>query len=446
MRVFLATLGCPKNVVDSENMAAQLALTRHEIVEDPRQADVIIVNTCGFIEPARRESLEVLRELTRGKRRRQRVIAAGCLAQRWGTRLLKEMPAVDALLSTRRWDEITRLVDVLSSRTSPGEPIAWLDGVLNMEKMPAPGRPFAGPSAYLKIADGCSASCSFCSIPLIKGPARSRPREHIVAEARELVDAGARELILIAQDITAYGADLGIEDALPDLIEHILKAVPELDWLRLMYAYPQRITPRLIEVMAGHPQVCHYLDIPLQHGHPEVLRRMRRPHDLDKVLAQIEALRAAMPDIALRTSLIVGFPGETEAEFQTLLEFVDAIAFDWVGAFVFSPEEGTPAAAMPGQVPDEVKQTRYAQLMERQQSISLRRNQEQVGRILDMLVEGVGDGISVGRTYRDAPEIDGLILVEGEAEVGDFLPVRVISASEYDLWGEWVSQETGRRR
>ncbi len=445
MRIFIATLGCPKNVVDSENMAAQLALAHHDIVEDPRRADVIIVNTCGFIEPARRESLDVLRELTRGKRRRQRVIAAGCLAQRWGTRLFQEAPAVDALLGTRRWDEITRLVDVLSSRTSPGEPLAWLDGSLDMEKMPAPGRPFAGPSAYLKIADGCSASCSFCSIPLIKGPARSRPMEHIVAEARELVEAGARELILIAQDITSYGADLGMEDALPDLIERILRAVPELDWLRLMYAYPQRISPRLIEVMAAHPQVCHYLDIPLQHGHPEVLRRMRRPHDLDKVMAQIEALRAAMPDIALRTSLIVGFPGETETEFQALLEFVDAISFDWVGAFIFSPEEGTPAAEMPGQVPAEVKQARYAQLMERQQAISLRRNQEQVGRVLDMLVEGVGDGISVGRTYRDAPEIDGLILVEGEAGVGDLLPVRVTSASEYDLWGEWVAQETRRR-
>lgn len=445
MRVFIATLGCPKNVVDSENMAAQLALAHHEIVEDPRQADVIIVNTCGFIEPARRESLEVLRELTRGKRRRQRVIAAGCLAQRWGSRLLNEVPAVDALISTRRLDEITRLVDVLANRTSPGEPLAWLDGTLNLEKMPAPGRPFAGPSVYLKIADGCSASCSFCSIPLIKGPARSRPMEHIVAEARELVDAGAREIILIAQDITSYGADRGMEDALPELIERILRAVPELDWLRLMYAYPQRISPRLIEVMAGHPQVCHYLDIPLQHGHPDVLRRMRRPHDLDKVMAQIEALRAAMPDIALRTSLIVGFPGETETEFQTLLEFVDAIAFDWVGAFVFSPEEGTPAAEMPGQVPEEVKQARYAQLMERQQAISLRRNQEQVGRVLEMLVEGVGDGISVGRTYRDAPEIDGLILVEGEAEVGDLLPVRVTAASEYDLWGEWVAQETRRR-
>jgi len=445
MRVFIATLGCPKNVVDSENMAAQLALAHHEIVEDPRQADVIIVNTCGFIEPACRESLEVLRELTRGKRRRQQVIAAGCLAQRWGTRLLDEVPAVDALLSTRRLDEITRLVDVLANRTSPGEPLAWLDGTLDLEKMPAPGRPFAGPSAYLKIADGCSASCSFCSIPLIKGPARSRPMEHIVAEARELVDAGAREIILIAQDITSYGADRGMEDALPELIERILRAVPELDWLRLMYAYPQRISPRLIEVMASHPQICHYLDIPLQHGHPDVLRRMRRPHDLDKVMAQIEALRAAMPDIALRTSLIVGFPGETEAEFQTLLEFVDAIAFDWVGAFVFSPEEGTPAAEMPGQVPEEVKQARYAQLMERQQAISLRRNQEQVGRVLEMLVEGVGDGISVGRTYRDAPEIDGLILVEGEAEVGDLLPVRVTAASEYDLWGEWVAQETRRR-
>jgi ribosomal protein S12 methylthiotransferase len=439
MKVLLATLGCPKNAVDSECMAALMEEAGHELVDAPARADLIIVNTCGFIEAARQESIDALRELSQGKRRNQILVAAGCLAQRWGERLVETVPAIDGLIGTRRWNEITGLIDGLGRRRCLDASRLMLLG-----DPPLPGsehevmRPLQGASAYLKIADGCSAPCAFCAIPAIKGPAHSRPVTHIVGEARALVDAGAREIILIAQDTTAYGRDLGVDDGLPDLIEQILLATPDLDWLRIMYAYPQQISSRLIDVMAQQPQVCHYLDLPLQHGHPDVLRRMRRPYDVDRVLGQITQLRQAMPDIALRTSLIVGYPGETEAEFETLLEFVEEFAFDRVGVFVYSAEEGTPAAELPGQVPDDVKQARYEQVMARQQAISLAGNQAVIGRTLDALVEGAGDGISVARTYRDAPEIDGLLIIEGEVDPGEMGPVTITAASEYDLWGAWA--------
>ncbi|RLC67143.1 MAG: 30S ribosomal protein S12 methylthiotransferase RimO, partial [Chloroflexi bacterium] len=279
-------------------------------------------------------------------------------------------------------------------------------------------------------------------IPTIKGPARSRPVADVVSDARTLVAQGVKEIVLIAQDTTAYGRDRGQNDALPDLIEAILEATPELAWLRLMYTYPQHISPRLIETMARHPQVCHYLDMPLQHGHPDVLRRMRRPHDVDRVCRLIEDLRAAMPDIALRTAFIVGYPGETEAEFETLLDFVTEMDFDHVGAFTYSPEAGTPAAELPGQLPAEVKVERYERLMALQQGISLERNRAQVGRTLDVLLEGSGDGLSVGRSYRDAPEIDGLVIVTGELPVGEMVPVRIEEAMAYDLAGHVVETKT----
>jgi len=423
-------------------MAALLAQAGHKLVDSPRHADLLLVNTCGFIEAARQESLDVLRKLGRGKRRRQVLVAAGCLAQRWGDQLTQTIPAVDGLLGTRRWADVNALVEELrpgdgkepAHRALLGDASTSGEGIA-LERTPA------GPSAYLKIADGCSAPCAFCAIPLIKGPAHSRPASVIVAEARHLVAGGARELILIAQDTTAYGRDLGLQDALPALIERILAGAPALDWLRLMYAYPQQITPRLIDVMATHRQVCHYLDLPLQHGHPDVLHRMCRPHDVEAVLAQIDRLRAAMPDIALRTSLMVGFPGETEAEFAGLLDFVDRIAFDRVGAFTYSPEAGTLAASLPDQVPEEVKAERYERLMQRQQPISLARNQALLGQALNLLVEGSGDGLSVGRTYRDAPEIDGLALVEGEVATATLRPMTVTAASDYDVWGVWAEDQ-----
>ena len=433
MRYYLLSLGCCKNTVDSEGMSRLLQQAGYAPTEHPAAAEVLIVNTCGFIDIAQEESFGALRELARAKRRGQLLIAAGCLSQSHGHELAQEVPGLDGIIGARRWMEITALVEKLASDghrplVMIGDPPAPPVGSISRSVV-------QGASAYLKIADGCSASCSFCSIPMIKGPARSRPVEAVVGEARQLAAQGVKEIIPIAQDTTAYGRDRGQHDALPRLIEAILKAAPELPWLRLMYAYPQHITPRLIETMTQHPQVCHYLDIPLQHAHPETLRRMNRPHGVEKVRRLIANLRQAMPDIALRTSFIVGYPGETEEEFKALLDFVEEIAFDRVGVFTYSREGGTPAAGLPGQVPDQVKEERSQRLMELQQGISLAKNHQMVGRTLDVLVEGSGDGLSVGRSYRDAPEVDGLVLVKEELPLGEIVPVLITGAMEYDLIG-----------
>jgi ribosomal protein S12 methylthiotransferase len=351
------------------------------------------------------------------------------------------VPGLDGVIGTRRWMEITALVRNLLSKGRPrSKPVVMTGDPLEGIAEPMRGV-LQGASAYLKIADGCSAPCAFCAIPAIKGAARSRSLEAIVTEAQQLVGRGAREIILIAQDTTTYGRDRGERDALSTLVEAILTSVPDLQWLRLMYAYPQHITSRLIEVMACQSRICHYLDMPLQHSHPKVLRRMNRPHDVDKVRRLVADLREAMPDIALRTSFIVGYPGETEDEFSALLNFVVEMAFDHVGVFTYSPEEGTKAAKLPYQVPRKVKEERYARLMELQQSISLAKNQQMVGRVLEVLVEGQGEGLCVGRSYRDAPQIDGLVLIEGELPVCEMVPVRITGAMEYDLVGEPVSQQ-----
>jgi ribosomal protein S12 methylthiotransferase len=292
-----------------------------------------------------------------------------------------------------------------------------------------------GASAYVKIADGCRRPCAFCSIPRIKGTAISRPPEMVIAEAKELAARGVRELVLIAQDTTDYGHDLGLKDALPTLLESICNAAPELKWVRLMYAYPGAVSDRLIQVMATRPQVLHYVDIPLQHGHPQVLKRMRRPANVDWVHRTLDKLRVAMPDLAVRTTFIVGYPGETDAEFDALCQFVADLKFDRVGAFTYSFEPGTPSADLPDQLPDDVKRERYERLMALQQPISLGKNQSLVGKTFDVLIEGQGDGLTVGRTYRDAPEIDGLVVIEGTVPVGEFVPVRITGAMEYDLTG-----------
>lgn len=442
MRYYLLSLGCCKNTVDSEGMSRLLQQAGYAPTEHPSAAEVLIVNTCGFIDIAREESFAELRELAEARRPGQLLIAAGCLSQRYGRQLAEEVPGLDGILGTRRWMEITALVEQLSSDgdrplVKIGDPPAppFPPPQVGGERRGAPRSVVQGASAYLQIAEGCSAPCAFCAIPLIKGPARSRPVEAIVEEARQLAAQGVKEIILIAQDTTAYGRDRGQRDALSDLIEAMLKAAPQLPWLRLMYAYPQHITPRLIEVMARHPQVCHYLDLPLQHAHPDTLRRMNRPPGVDSVRRLIAALRRAMPDIALRTAFIVGYPGETEEEFQALLDFVEEMAFDRVGVFTYSREEGTSAAALPGQIPDRVKEERYQRLMELQQGISLARNQQMIGRTLDVLVEGSGEGLSVGRSYRDAPEVDGLVLVRDELPVGEMVPVLITGAMEHDLIG-----------
>ncbi|MDH7486059.1 MAG: 30S ribosomal protein S12 methylthiotransferase RimO [Anaerolineae bacterium] len=435
MRFYLLTLGCPKNVVDSEAMSELLRSQGHVPVSTPAAADLLIVNTCGFLAAAREEALDELRQLAARKRRGQLLVAAGCLAQRDGREILRQVPAVDGLLGTRRWMEIGTLLQQLTARGREQAPALLGDPALDPPAV-SPRSPATSGWAYLKISEGCDAPCAFCTIPAIKGPLRSRPLQALVAEARALAASGAQEIILIGQDTTAYGRDLGLRDGLPHLVQAILAALPELRWLRLMYAYPGHVSERLIEVMATDDRVCHYLDLPLQHGHADTLRRMRRPADVEQMLRLIERLRAAMPDIALRSTFIVGYPGETADEFQTLLEFVETVQLDKVGVFTFSAEPGTAAAKLPDQVPEEVKRERYERLMAVQQRISLARNQAQVGRRLEVLVEGMGDGLSVGRSYRDAPEIDGLVLVAGTLPLARLTPVLITGAMEYDLVGE----------
>ena len=405
------------------------------VTEEPDRADVLIVNTCAFIDEAREESYAALRRLAQDKQPGQFLLAAGCISQRYGEEVQRVVPGVDGILGTREWANIVPCIEQLLG-VQPGAAVRPKGEVSVVTPM---RRQAQGPGAYLKIADGCSAPCAFCAIPLIKGPQRSKERAAILEEARQLTALGVREIILIAQDATGYGRDLDEPDALPGLIESILEAVPQLRWLRLMYAYPQHITPRLIETMASHPQVCHYLDLPLQHAHPDALRRMRRSPDVQRVRRLIRSLRQAMPDIALRTAFIVGYPGETEEEFATLLAFMDEIRFDKVGVFIYSLEEGTAAVNLADPVSREVAEERYTRAMELQREISLNRNQAQVGRTLDVLVEGAGQGISVGRSYRDAPEIDGFVLMPGEWPVGTMVKARIELAMEYDLEGRVLS-------
>jgi ribosomal protein S12 methylthiotransferase len=432
----LISLGCAKNTVDSDSMAQLLIADGYRAVEKPSQANVLVVNTCGFIGPAKDESFAVLNELSDSKRKGQLLIAAGCLTQRYGVEVAEKVPGVDGILGTRRWMDIVQVVSELRASPHP-QPLYHLPDTptVGTDEHDALRVSVAGASAYLKIADGCRRPCAFCAIPLIKGTAVSRPLETILSEARKLRDAGIRELVLIAQDTTDYGHDLGMKEGLAILLEKLTITVPDMDWIRVMYAYPGYVTERLIEVMATQKQVLPYLDIPLQHAHPATLSRMQRPANINWVHHTLAKMRTAMPELAIRTTFIVGYPGETDEEFQALMDFVQEIRFDRVGTFKFSFEPGTASEPLGDPVPAEVKEERYNALMERQQSISLQINQSYNGKILDVLVEGYGDGISVGRSYRDAPEIDGMVLIEGDAPVGEIVPVRITGAMAYDLTG-----------
>jgi ribosomal protein S12 methylthiotransferase len=436
---YLVSLGCAKNTVDSDSMAQLLLRDGYQAVDRPEQAGVLIVNTCGFIGPAKQESFDVLSDLAEQKHPGQVLIAAGCLTQRYGVEVAEKVPGIDGILGTRRWMDIVQVVKQLRRDSASGlrpEPVYHLPdeaATVGTDEQGALRASLAGTSAYLKVADGCRRPCAFCAIPLIKGTAVSRPVDMIVDEARSLRDAGVRELVLIAQDTTDYGHDLGLKDGLAVLLEQLTEAVPDIDWIRIMYAYPGYVTDRLIEVMATRPQILPYLDIPLQHAHPKTLYRMRRPSNIDWVHRTLGKMRTAMPDLSIRTTFIVGYPGETDEEFQALMDFIEEIRFDRVGAFQFSFEPGTTSEPLGDPVPAEVKQERYERLMERQQAISLQVNQSFVGKKLDILVEGFGDGITIGRSYRDAPEIDGLVFVEGKLELGQIVPVQVTGAMEYDL-------------
>ena len=431
----IVTLGCPKNTVDSEGMAQLLVQAGYECTPDTREADVVIVNTCGFIESAKRESVDALARLSTRKRRGQVVIAAGCLTERYGSELSAEMPEVDGVLGTLRWGDIREVV----AEARAGKRPCWTGPA---ETEAAAARAATSTTAYVKIAEGCDATCAFCAIPSIKGPYRSKAMPAILEEARQLAAGGVKEIVLIAQDTSVYGRDLGLNDGLAHLLEALVEAVPTVPWLRVMYAYPSTITPRLIETIAAHPRIVKYLDLPLQHSHPDVLRRMRRPLNGRDV---VEQLRAAMPDIALRTTLIVGFPGETDGEFAHLLSFVEEIGFDRLGAFPYSKEEGTLAAGMPRQVPKRVKVRRYRELMQLQQRISHKRNQALIGKELDVLVEPAATTralpfgcVALGRSYRDAPEVDGLVYLDKPVPAGTMVRARIANAMAYDVVGEMV--------
>ena len=437
-RYHLVTLGCPKNDVDSAHLARLLEGGELVPVADPGEADAIIVNTCGFIEQSQAQSMAAVRELAAAKREGQVLIVAGCMTQLYGRQVKEETPGIDHVFGVGQWHEVARLLQV------------DVDAIYDI---PESNVRVEGPSAYLKISDGCDAPCTFCVIPKIKGGLRSAPAGLLVREARRLVEAGAKELVLVGQDTTAWGEDLGmpVGSGLPGLLRMLSEAVGPETWLRLMYAYPSRVTPELIATMAELPNVVHYLDVPLQHGSEAVLRRMKRPHNLERVYRFIEELRRAMPDIVLRTSFIAGFPGETEAEFEELLAFARAVEFDHAGCFTYSRQQWTGAYEMEGQVPDEVKAERRARFMEQQQAISARRAARFIGRTLELLVEGEGedeDGLPVvaGRTYREAPEVDGLVFARGRARPGERVRVAIEDASEYDLFGRVVRERGGRGR
>lgn len=421
-------------------MARLLRRAGYQPTRDAASADLLIVNTCGFIAAAREESLETLKELSANLRPSQRLIAAGCWAQRDPEAILAAVPRLDALLGTRTWTQITTVAKrVLAGRTSA---LQWIEPrtMALPEDAAVPGYAVMGRSAFLKVADGCSRGCAFCAIPAIKGPYVSRDLGAILRDAQELRELGVLEINLIAQDVTYYGHDRGNPEGLATLLERLSREVPDIPWIRLLYMFPGYITPRVIESMREMPQVLPYIDIPLQHAHPAVLRRMGRPADIERVRETLQGIREVMPQAALRTTFIVGFPGETEEEFAALMDFVAEVQFDRVGVFTYSHEAGTRAFEMKDDVPPEVKEARYDQLMTLQQGISLALNQRWIGRRLDVLLEGAGDGITVGRSYRDAPEIDGLVLISEEIPVGEIVSVEITEALPYDLVGRVVTE------
>lgn len=440
MRFHIRTLGCPKNEVDSEGIEALLVEAGHSPAERCEEADVVVVNTCGFIDTAREESLEALRSVASEKRPGSLLVAAGCLAQREGEGLASRVPGVNAVIGCRNWTDIVRLLARLpvGKGAAPATVATAMAGRLDLGT--ASRRP-RGASAYLKIADGCDASCAFCAIPSIKGPYISKPADQVILEARQLVVGGVKEIILVAQDTTAYGLDRGERDGLERLLRWLAAEVPGLPWLRVMYLYPQRITPGLLRAFSELPKVVRYLDIPLQHTHPAVLKRMRRP--VDDVGRLVGHLREALPEVAIRTTFIVGHPGETAQEHSHLLRSIERLKLDRVGVFAYSPQAGTPAAGMAGQVPEPVKQRRWRDAMKLARAVSLKRNRRLVGRTLEVLVEGTsaGDGQKnmAGRSYRDAPEVDGLVFFDGHAAAGEMVSVRITGALEYDLLGEMVT-------
>jgi len=438
--VGVIALGCPKNLVDTEVMLGLLRQAGFALVPDPDQAGVLLVNTCCFIEPARREAAEALAEAVRWRRagEARALICAGCWPEMEAPALRAQFPEIDAYMGPGDVANVVSVVTRALARAGPQQPQSPPAAHLHDDHSPRL-RTTAPWTAYLKIADGCSHHCRFCVIPRLRGPYRSRPLDSIIAEARQMAAEGVREINLVAQDTTGYGRDTKETD-LPDLLAG-LAAIDDLHWIRVLYAFPTGVTDRLIQVMASNDRVCHYLDLPFQHADRDILRVMGRPGDGGAYLKLIARLRAAMPDIALRSSFIVGFPGEGEAEFQRLLDFIQAADLDRAGAFCYSPERDTPAAELPDRPPADVAQERYHRFMLAQQAVSLARNERWIGRTLEVLLESPGEepGEWIGRSFRDAPAVDGTVTVHSGAlplRPGVFIQAQVVGAEPYDLIAE----------
>ena len=438
MNVLFISLGCDKNLVDSEVMIGLLADRGYQMTDDETRADVIVINTCCFIHDAKEESIQTILEMAEYKKTGtlKALIVTGCLAQRYQEEILEEIPEVDEVLGTTSYDKIVEAIE---------EALEGRGGVRieDIDALPLPDTKrlvtTGGHFAYLKIAEGCDKHCTYCIIPKIRGNYRSVPMERLVKEARDLAEDGVKELILVAQETTIYGTDLYGEKSLHRLLRELCK-IDGIRWIRILYCYPEEIDDDLIQVMKEEPKICHYLDLPIQHASTEILRRMGRRTSREDLEEIIGKLRREIPDIAIRTTLITGFPGETKEQHEELMDFVDQMEFDRLGVFTYSPEEGTPAAGMEGQVPEEVKEDRQAELMELQQEIAFDLAEDMIGREVLVMIEGkvADENAYVGRTYKDAPNVDGLIFVNTDEELmsGDLARVKVTGAAEYDLMGE----------
>lgn len=442
LKVYVETLGCAKNMVDSEIMMGLLTNNDYLLTKDKHTADIVIVNTCGFIEAAKQESIDTIIALGQLKNegKCRLLVVAGCLGERYSEDLIKELPEVDAIIGTGNFPEIIQILD----DTLQGKKIVKY-GNINIQMDEDLPRIISTPkhTAYLKIADGCDNGCTYCIIPRLRGSYRSRAIEQILKEAQALADSGVKEIILIAQDTTRYGIDLYGQFKLADLLKELCK-IEALSWIRVLYCYPDEITEDVIKVIASEKKICKYLDMPIQHCNNQVLKRMNRRTNKEHILKVIDRLRSNCPEIALRTSLIVGFPGETKEQFEELKQFVSDVQFDRLGVFTYSQEEDTPAAGLPDQIPEEIKEKRRDEIMILQQQISYKKNMEKIGNIYDILVEEKveGESVYIGRTAYDAPEIDGIVYVHSERTLdpGVFVRVLIKDALEYDLMGEMLNE------
>ena len=441
IKLFCVSLGCDKNLVDTEKMLGLLNREGYAFTDDEGEADAILINTCCFIGDAKEESVNTILEMARLKEegRCRALVVAGCLAQRYKEEILEEIPEVDGILGTTSCDEIVNVLNGILGREKQAPVSCFHD----LAEPPTGGEnrvvTTGGYYAHLKIAEGCDKRCTYCIIPYLRGSFRSVPMEQLVQEAGQLAEQGVKELILVAQETTLYGKDLYGGKTLPKLL-HELAKVPGIQWIRLQYCYPEEITDELIEAIRTEEKVCHYLDIPIQHASDRILRRMGRRTNQAQLREMIAKLRREIPDIALRTTLISGFPGETQEDHEELMTFVDEMEFERLGVFAYSAEEDTPAYSFPDQVPQEVKEDRRDEIMQLQKEIAFEKSEAMVGRVLTVLIEGkvVDEPAYVGRTYMDAPSVDGLIFVNADVELmsGDFVRVRVTGSAEYDLIGE----------